>query len=43
MTKIEREPMNLLLAPVLANFYYIGGSGVGLLLVVIVVVLLLRR
>ena len=35
--------MHLLISPVLANFYYIGGSGLGLLLVIVVVVLLLRR
>jgi hypothetical protein len=41
--KNERQTMDLLLSPVLANFYYIGGGSVGLLLVIIVVVLLLRR
>jgi hypothetical protein len=35
--------MHLLFSPVLANIYYIGGSGVGLLVVIVVVVLLLRR
>jgi hypothetical protein len=35
--------MNLLLSPVLANIYLIGGSSLGLILVIVVVVLLLRR
>jgi cellobiose-specific phosphotransferase system component IIC len=34
--------MHPLLAPELANFYYIGGSGLGLLLLIVIVVLLLR-
>jgi len=35
--------MNLLLSPVLANIYVVGGGGLGLILVIVVVVLLLRR
>lgn len=35
--------MNLLLSPVLANIYLIGGSSLGLILVIVIVVLLLRR
>jgi len=32
-----------LLTPILANFYWIGGSSVGLLLLIILIVLLVRR
>ncbi len=34
--------MHLLFTPELANVYYIGISGVGLLILIIIVVLLLR-
>jgi cellobiose-specific phosphotransferase system component IIC len=34
--------MHFLYSPELANFYYIGGSGLGLVLLIIIVVLLLR-
>lgn len=39
----ERQTMNMLIAPVLANVIWIGGGSAGLLLVIVVVVLLLRR
>lgn len=39
----ERHVMHLLITPVLANLYYIGGGSVGLLLIIVVVVLLVRR
>jgi len=35
--------MDILISPTLANIYYVGGSGVGLLIVIVIVVLLLRR
>jgi hypothetical protein len=35
--------MHLLLSPVLANAYYIGGGSLGLVLLIVVIVLVLRR
>lgn len=35
--------MHLLLAPGLANFYYIGGGSLGLILLIVIVFVLLRR
>ena len=35
--------MNLLLSPMLANVYLIGGSSAGFLLLIVIVVLLVRR
>lgn len=39
----ERNRMNILMSPVLANIYYIGGGGLGLVVIIVLVVLLLRR
>jgi hypothetical protein len=39
----ERSNMSLLLLPVLANFYYVGGGTLGLVLLIAVIVLVLRR
>jgi hypothetical protein len=35
--------MHLLLSPVLANVYYVGGGSLGLVLLIIIIVLVLRR
>ncbi len=35
--------MSLLLSPVLANLYYVGGGSLGLILLIVVIVLVLRR
>ena len=35
--------MNILLTPMLANWYYVGGGSLGTVLLVLVLVLLLRR
>jgi len=35
--------MHLLLSPVLANVYYVGGGSLGLVLLIVVIVLVLRR
>jgi hypothetical protein len=34
--------MHLLLSPLLANVYYIGGGSLGLVLLIVIVVLILR-
>lgn len=34
--------MHLLLSPLLANFYYIGGGSLGLVLLIVIIVLVLR-
>lgn len=39
----ERIDMNLLLMPVMANLYYVGGGSLGTLILIVVVVMLLRR
>ena len=41
--KNERQTMHLLLSPVLANVYYVGGGSLGLVLLIVVIVLVLRR
>ena len=41
--KVKGKAMSLLLTPVLANLYYVGGGSLGLILLIIVVVLLVRR
>ena len=35
--------MHLLIEPVLANIYYVGGGSVGLLVIIVLAVLFLRR
>jgi hypothetical protein len=42
-SKLEGTDMNILLSPVLANLYYVGGGSLGTLLLIVVVVMLLRR
>ena len=40
---MKGNAMNLILSPMLADFYWIGGGSLGLLVLIVVVVLLLRR
>ncbi len=35
--------MNLLLSPVLADLYWIGGGSIGLILLIVLIVVLVRR
>ena len=40
---MKGNAMNLILTPMFASFFYIGGASLGVLVLIVVVVLLLRR